>query len=86
MQSLSALLFYCFSGDKKQLLKALLKAVPVGLNLKFISKFNHGFTNRGCLLCVILRPRYGFKEKRSPKVKDMQVIAGNYYGGIIAGL
>ena len=39
MQSLSALLFYCFSSDKKQLLKALLtctKAVPVDLNMKFI--------------------------------------------------
>ena len=58
MQSLSALLFYCFSSDKKQLLKALLtctKAVPVDLNMKFISKFNHGFTNRGCLHCAILK-------------------------------
>ena len=58
-------------------MKALLKAVPVGLNFKFISKFSHGFTNRGGFLCVTLKAWYGFKEKRAPKVKDMQVFLQN---------
>ena len=42
------------------------KTVPVDLNKKFISKFNHSFTNRGCLHL------YDFKEKRAHKARDMQ--------------
>ena len=76
MQSLSAVLFYSFSGDKKQLLKALFsctKAIPVDLNLKFISEVNLGFTNRGCLLCaIILKALYGFQEKRAHKLREIQ--------------
>ena len=30
------------------------KAVPEDLNMEFRLKFNHGFTNRGCLVCGIL--------------------------------
>ena len=39
------------------------KAVPEDLNVKFKSKFNHGFTNRGCLRCAILK---------AYKTRDMQ--------------
>ena len=39
------------------------KAVPKDLKMKFRSKFNHGFTNRGCLHCVILKTQ---------KARDMQ--------------
>ena len=39
------------------------------LNIKFRSKFNHGFTNRDCLHCAILKALYGFKEKMSPQGK-----------------
>ena len=31
------------------------KAVPEDLNVNFRSNFNHGFTNRGCLRCAILK-------------------------------
>ena len=31
------------------------KAIPVDLNVKFISKVNHSFGNRGCLHCAILK-------------------------------
>ena len=30
-------------------------SVPEDLNMKFKSKFNHGFINRGCLYCGILK-------------------------------
>ena len=33
------------------------------LNMKFISKFNHRFTNRG-FHCAILKALYSFKEKK----------------------
>ena len=36
--------------------------------MDFILKFNHGFTNRGYLLCAILKALYSFKEKRAHKV------------------
>ena len=39
------------------------KAVPKDLNMKFRLIFNHGFTNRGCLHCTILKALYGFKKK-----------------------
>ena len=42
--------------------------VPEDLNIKFRSKFNHGFTNRGCLQCGILKAhkaRAMFKMKFS---------------------
>ena len=45
--------------------------------MKFISKFNHGFTNRGCLHCAVLKALYGFKEKRGHKVTEMQFFNQN---------
>ena len=45
------------------------KAVPEGLNLKCRSKFNQGFTNRGCLHWAILNVLHGFKEKKSQEGK-----------------
>ena len=39
------------------------KAVAKDLKMKFRSKFNHGFTNRGCLHCAILK---------AYKARDMQ--------------
>ena len=45
------------------------KTVSDDFNLKFTSKFNHGFTNHGCLQCAILKALCGFKEKKSPQGK-----------------
>ena len=58
--------FLMFFGDEKWLLKALLtctKAVAVDFNMKFISKFNHGFTNRSHLHCAILKLCTVLKKK-----------------------
>ena len=44
------------------------KAVPKDLKMKFRSKFNHGFTNRGCLQCAILK---------ALKARDMQSFLQN---------
>ena len=79
MQNLSALLFYSFLV-KKIALKALLtctNTVPVDLNIKFVSKFNHSFINRGCLHCAIVKVLYGFKEKRAHKVREIQFFLQN---------
>ena len=38
-------------------------AVPKDLKIKFRSKFNHGFTNRGCLHCAILKV-YNARDKQ----------------------
>ena len=43
------------------------KTVRWDLNLKFRSKFNHGFTNH-CY--AILKALHGLKEKRTHKVRD----------------
>ena len=40
--------------------------------MKYKSEFKHGFTNRACLHCAILKPLHGFKEKR-PKVKGYAI-------------
>ena len=45
--------------------------------MKYISKFNNGFTNCGYLHCAILKVLYGFKEKRAHKVRDMQLFIKN---------
>ena len=45
------------------------KTVPEVLNIKYRSEFKHGFTNRGCLHCAILKALRGFQEKKSPQVK-----------------
>ena len=39
------------------------KAVPEVLNMKCRSEFKHGFTNRVCLHCAILKALHGFKEE-----------------------
>ena len=46
------------------------KAVSDDFNLKFTSKFNHGFTNQGCLHCAILKALCG-KGKKEPTRQDM---------------
>ena len=38
------------------------KVVPEDLKMKFRSKSDHGFVNRGCLHCAILKALYGFKR------------------------
>ena len=56
---------FFFFGDKGYILKAFLiytKALPVDLNMKFISKFYHGFTNRDGFRCAIVKALYDFKE------------------------
>ena len=60
--------FFCFSWERKLLL--------VKLYIKFISKFNHGFTNHGYFHCAI-KALYGFKEKRARKARDMQLFLQN---------
>ena len=39
--------------------------------MKYRSEFKHGFNNRGCLHCAILKALHGFQEKRSHKSRDM---------------
>ena len=39
------------------------------MSIKFRSKYNHGFTNRGCVHCAILKALYGFKEKETTRQK-----------------
>ena len=52
----SDLIAFLFSREKleggQQETIVVIKNVPVDLNVKFISKFNHGFINRGC--CTVL--------------------------------
>ena len=53
------------------------KAVPKDLNMKFRLIFNHGFTNRGCLHCTILKALYGFKKKRARKARGRKYFLQN---------
>ena len=46
--------------------------ISENLNMKFRSNFNHGFANRGCLHCAVLKALHGFKEKSGHKARDMQ--------------
>ena len=46
------------------------KAVLEDLNMKFRSKLNHGFTNRGCLHCAILKA-YNTAQKMKLSIKDL---------------
>ena len=48
------------------------KAVPEVLDMKYRSKFKHGFTNRGNLHCAILKALHGFQEKRAHRSRDIQ--------------
>ena len=53
------------------------KTVPEDLNMKFRSKFYHGFTNRGCLHYAIIKTLYCFKEKREHEARDTQFFLQN---------
>ena len=46
--------------------------------MKHKSNFNHGFTNRGCLHCAIIKALYGFNEKRAHMGRDMQFFLQNF--------
>ena len=37
------------------------KAIPKMLNMKYKSEFKHGFTNRRCLQCAILKALHSFQ-------------------------
>ena len=41
--------------------------------MKYTSEFKHGFTNRGCLHCAILKALHGFKGKKKPQGKRYAV-------------
>ena len=45
--------------------------------MKYRSEFKHGFTNRGCLYCAILKALHGFKAKRAHKARYMQFFLQN---------
>ena len=49
------------------------KSVPVDLNMKSISKFNHNFTSRSYLHCAFLKALYIFAHK----VREMQFFLQN---------
>ena len=44
------------------------------LNIKFVSKFNHSFTNCDCLHYPILKALYSFKEKKSTQGRQARYI------------
>ena len=45
--------------------------------MKYRSEFKHGYTNRGCLHCTILKASHRIKEKRAHKTRDMQFLLQN---------
>ena len=45
--------------------------MPDVLNMKDRSEFKHGFTNRGCFHCAILKALHGFKKKSAHKTRDI---------------
>ena len=45
--------------------------------MKYRSEFKHGFTNRACLHCAVLKALHGFKEKRADKASHMQFFLQN---------
>ena len=65
--------FSCFLGrDWKGVNRNLIvcsKVATGDLNMKFRSKFNHGFINRNCLHCAILKACKG---------RDMQIFPSKY--------
>ena len=68
-------LFFCErQGRGLQETIAPSKAVPEVLDMKYRSKFKHGFTNQGYSHCAILKSLYGFQEKRTLKSRDMQFL------------
>ena len=63
------------------------KAVPDDLNLRFRSKFNHDFTNHGCLHCVILK-KLLILRKKSPhhRVRGSKFFFQNFQNKIFESL
>ena len=58
--------FFCFHGrDWEGVCRKLLSLVKL-LDMKYRSKFKHGFTNRGCLHSAILKALRGFQKKKEP--------------------
>ena len=53
------------------------KAVPEVLDRKDKSECKHGFTNRGCLHCAILKALHGFPKKRALKLRNMEFFLQN---------
>ena len=43
--------------------------------MKYRSEFKHGFTNRDCLQCAILKVLHGVQEKKSPNVKGYAIFS-----------
>ena len=68
--------FFCFLGkDWEEVCRKLLSLVKLYqryCEMKYRSEFKHGFTNRGCLHCAILKALHGVQEKRAHKSMDMQ--------------
>ena len=59
-------------------------AVPKNLSLKLRSKFNHGFTNHGSLVCAaICKTLHAFKEKRAHKKRDGQFYFQNIQNEVL---
>ena len=70
--------FSCSSGrDLKWVSRNPSKTVTADFNMRFWSKCNHGFTNRGCFHGAVLKAWYGFEEKRTHKAIDMQFFLQN---------
>ena len=46
---------------------------PEDLNLKFRSKFNHGFTNHGFLSCADIKDLFGNNRPRGKTFKMLKV-------------
>ena len=74
--------FFLFSWERlgRGLLETIVssKDVPEVLDMKYKSKFKHGFTNRGCLHCAILKALHGFQGKWANKSRDMQFLKLQY--------
>ena len=71
---------FCFPGRPRRDLQEIIvssKAVTEVLDMKYRSEFKHGFTNRGCLQCAILKALHGFQKKRAHKSRDMQFFLQN---------
>ena len=51
--------------------------MPEVLDRKDKSECKHGFTNRGCLHCAILKALHGFPKKRALKLRNMEFFLQN---------
>ena len=45
------------------------------MNLKFGSKFNHGFTNHECFHCAIIKALHDFKVARAHENRDYNLFS-----------